>query len=228
MDMSIYVLIIAMLLILGLMLYLYYRKEKNIKKALLLLSIVVLTAVFGLLLEETVNKFSNSPPSFNHNKVENVNEDTYQTDSTKAEGINGSNSNSTEDFYFPFSTKGSNITKTIGTKYCPAWLIIAYGILANLLFIGWSSDQRIPIFTKPFPWYVIKAITIILNVFIIYVFARLSSFMVSTIFSGLSEKAKAGFSISMCAFPSIVLPTIELYSLFYDNSYHKYDHMIKK
>lgn len=227
MDKSILLLILAMCLVLGLMLYIYFRKEKTIKTAILLLSIMVLTAVFSLLLEETIKKISNQLSSSNQNTIENINEGTNQTDLTEREVLNGKGSHRVRDFFYFLSPMGRNFTKKIDKKYYPDWMLIAFGIFASLLLIGWSSGEWIPKLPKPFPLYVIMAILIVVNIYAIYIFAFLSSIMLSTILSGLPEKLKLCVSIFTCSFFVVLLPTIEIYSLFYENSHHDYDYMLK-
>lgn len=146
---SLPVLIVSMILIIALQLYIYYRQKGSFKNALALVAIMVLTALFGLLLQESFRRIADIPSSSTTSSY-NTDNDTTVFNDRQLEGMRPSNIKSVGDFFYFISPLARKYVRNRDKTFSPDWFLILFSLLASIFSFGSAlaeskSSQRQPI-----------------------------------------------------------------------------------
>ena len=137
-NFSLPVIIVAMILIIVLLIYIYYRQKGSFKNALALVTIVVLTAVFGLLLQEAYHLITDNLPPSSNTLSDNADNDTTVFNQRQLEGMRPSNIKSVGDFFYFISPLARKYVRNRGKTFSPDWFLILLSLLATLSSFGFA------------------------------------------------------------------------------------------
>ena len=161
-----------MLAILATVFLIQYLQEKNIKKVLGLIVILVLTALFGACTDEIVERFNNDPPIITQNKHSSTNKDFGDTDEKEKETITSTDIRSIGDFFYFLSPMARKFVQKRDKTYSPDWLLILLSIIGSIFLITLAIQIGSENLKKnTLPKVLLGIIFIVINFYFVFFFA---------------------------------------------------------
>lgn len=179
--------IIAILAILGIVFFLYFKKEGTVKKAALLLAILVLTTVLGLLANEVslrIKNTSNRSDNDINAEIDDSNKDTITIESQNDNIESSTKIESIADFFYFISPMARGFIKDRDKTYSPDWLLLVLSLIGTLfLTIGPILENRPHSFREYFGYIIVGLVLSYVNFYLIFIIACMATGIVSAIVS---------------------------------------------
>jgi len=131
-NISLQMITAAMLLVIAVLFYIHYRQEKNYKKALSMVTVIILTAFLGLLMQEAFRQVTDSTLSASGSEGI-VNNDAGSPESEQMDGDAPLSIKSAGDFFYFISPFARKFVRNREKYFSPDWFLILLSLLASLI-----------------------------------------------------------------------------------------------
>lgn len=131
-NISLQMIIAAILLVTAILFYIHYRQEKNYRKALSMVTVIILTAFLGLLMQEAFRQVTDSRPPAS-GSTGTVTDDEGSPESEQMEDDAPLNIKSAGDFFYFISPFARKFVRNRYKFFSPDWFLILLSLLASFI-----------------------------------------------------------------------------------------------
>lgn len=139
-NISLQMIIAAMLLVIAVLFYIHYRQEKNFRKALSMVSVIILTAFLGLLMQEAFRQITDSTPAASES-TDTVADNEGSPESEQMEGDAPLSIKSAGDFFYFISPFARKFVRNRYKFFSPDWFLILLSLLSSLIFFAFAISE---------------------------------------------------------------------------------------